>query len=294
MKATRFTTQGRVWVLVTALLAGLVAGTGGAGAALADTLLVTAPWTRLRAEPAEKARVLNVVYGNDSYTVLETKDGWARIRTRDKTLGWLAAADFVVVPADGSGIPKLPAGSVAETPGPLPPIPTGPRQPIRGGTALDNAEALQRLGYSDDARRRLVNLVLVQPSSEQAYRATRDLLVYYPLGRLPAYEQANAQSRDAAKEMGAAVLLEEGSALTREKRYRDAVTLYESLLRQNAKDGRAYLSLLDTLNAYLSDAAKAPGLDDLNFAVAALRRNYPDQPLPQAVQTRLGGDSKSK
>lgn len=43
-------------------------------------IVLSRPWARLRANPRETSRSVAIVYGNDVLTVLETKDGWSKVR----------------------------------------------------------------------------------------------------------------------------------------------------------------------------------------------------------------------
>lgn len=93
------------------LSVGLIIGLLTAGTVLAETAVVTKPWTRVRRSPSEKAGAVVIVYANDTLTVLSSSGGWVKVRTPNKTEGWVAASDI----ASGVG-PSMSSGSRPGTP----------------------------------------------------------------------------------------------------------------------------------------------------------------------------------
>jgi len=60
---------------------------------MAESVVVTKPWTRVRRAPSDKSGAMVIVYANDTLTVLGSSDGWTKIRTPSKVEGWVASSD---------------------------------------------------------------------------------------------------------------------------------------------------------------------------------------------------------
>jgi hypothetical protein len=299
------------------LAALLLAGGMAAGAALPDAVLpgaafaasaaaaegqivLSRPWARLRGKPAETARAVAIVYGNDVLTVLERKDGWTRVKAAEKAEGWLS-------PQDASGAPPPPKPAAPHSP-PAPPASAPPRGAAGSGPAAAAAlpplptrntrpastDSLRRLGYEEAARRKLTEVLLLERDTPAAYRATRDMLTYHPVGSLPPLQGNTVpkEDRDTARRLREAVLLAEGRTLDRDGKSWDAILLYESMDQSDPKDGRAHLALLDTLTRFMERSAKSPNMENLGLAASIYRKAFPDRALPAAVQARLKDEKK--
>jgi len=246
-----------------------------------DQIVLTRPWARLRSQPSESSRAVAIVYGNDVLKVLERKDGWIKVRGGAKAAGWLSPQDA----ADAGSAPPVAApqpGGGRSTSAVLPPLP-----PAAGNPA--NADTLRQMGYAEAARRKLTDILLAERDTPGAYRATRDMLMYHPVGDLPPLEGTTIppELRDQAHTLRTSVLLQEAQQLVTEGKPWDAVLLYQSMVQGEPDNGRAYLELLDLLTRVMQESAQSPNMDNLGLAVSIYRKLYPDLSLPPAVQARL-------
>jgi hypothetical protein len=269
-----------------------------AGTAVADTITITAPWTQVRRTPSMDGRAIDVVYGNDTFTVLESKDGWAKIRTRRKVEGWVLLND-VDQKAGGAApenVPPAPAGAPGgEKKADAAPAPTVPAPKNLQATTLSNATALAKLGYRDQAREKFTDLILRNPGSVEAYESTRQMLAFYPVAYLPPLKdgQVTSEGEGSIGKVLPAVLLQEAIALQSEKQHARSSRVYEFLLESDPGNGRAFLGLLDTLQGRMAEALQASREEDLAPAISSFRQHFPDLPLPGTVQQRLSQGKKS-
>jgi hypothetical protein len=294
---------------VVALLGLLLAGT-----AFADTITVSAPWTQVRRTPSLEGRAIDVVYGNDSFEVLESQGGWVKIRTARKVVGWIptspaeqaarktAPAETKAPAKDDKPDDQAPAGKkpAEKPPGDKPPgekkagaeSPGGP-QNLRA-TALTNGISLRQLGYGGQAREKFTGLMLSDPGSVEAYEATRQMLSYHLVGYLPPLQQGKVTEEGQALigTVTADVLLQEAIALQGEKQFAPAARVYQALLDQNPNNGRAFLGLLDTLGNAMADSLKNKKEQDLERQAATHKKYFPNSPLPEGVQQRLAQGGK--
>ncbi len=268
-------------------------------ASAADRLVLARPWARVYARPSEASRHIAIVYGNDVLPVLERKDGWVKVRAGAKTVGWLSPQDASATgapeagpPAQGSGaaMPPPAAGSAgttgmrADSGAALPALPAGSSNPA-------SADSLRRLGYDEAARRKLTQTLLTHRGDAEAYRATRDMLTYHPVGDLPPLQGDSVppKARDSARLLRESVLIEEAKALVREGKSWDAVLLYQTMVESDPKDGRAHVELLNLLTGFMVQVAKSPNMENLGLALSIYRKTYPDVPLPPEVEARVKG-----
>lgn len=261
-----------------------------AGTALAETVTISAPWTQVRRTPSMDGRAIDIVYGNDTFTVLEAKDGWARITTARKVTGWVLLNDVDrqaggTAPAKESAPETRQGASKADAA----PSPSAPAPKSLEETTLSNASALAKLGYRDQAREKFTDLILRDPASVEAYESTRQMLAFYPVGYLPPLK-GGAVSDEGKQALGpvlSAVLLQEAIALQPVNAARSG-RIYTYLLDRAPSDGRAFLGLMDTLKSQMADALKAGRDADLNAAAASWRQHFPGTPLPDDVQKQVG------
>jgi tetratricopeptide (TPR) repeat protein len=269
-----------------------------AGNALADTITITAPWTQVRRTPSMDGRAIDIVYGNDTFTVLESKDGWAKIRTLRKVVGWVLLNDADLHPGEtlpGESQPAPASAPGAEKKADAAPPPNAPPPRNLEATTLSNATALAKLGYRDQAREKFTDLILGNPGNVEAYESARQMLAYYPVGYLPPLKngQVTSEGQESIGKVLPAVLLQEAIALQSGKQYARASRVYEFLVERDGGNGRAFLGLLDTLQGRMADALKASQEAELGAAVASYRTHFPDQALPDAVQQHLSQAKKS-
>ncbi len=279
------------------LLALLLLGLFLAGSAFANTISITVPWTQVRRTPSMDGRAVDIAYGNDVFTVLEIKDGFAKIRTHRKIVGWVVLND-VDQQAGGEAPP-------AEQPAPAGKKPELQKAAASAGagaaagkdpraTALSNAISLRKVGYREQAREKFTDLILSEPGSPESYEATRQMLNFYLVGYLPPL-QKNGITPEGQKALGpvsADVLLQEAVALQGEVHFPQSARVYQYLLERDPENGRAFLGLLDTLQHAMTDAAKASQEVELAKAVATFRKFFPDNALPDAVQQHLSAAKK--
>jgi tetratricopeptide (TPR) repeat protein len=268
-----------------------------AGSAYADTVTITAPWTQVRRAPTMDGRAVDVVYGNDQFTVLESKDGWAKIRTQRKVTGWVLLNDAELKAGDAAPVnaQPAPAGEKKADAAPAPGAPTAPAPKNLQATTLSNATALAKLGYRDQAREKFTDLIQRNPGSVEAYESARQLLTFYPVGYLPPLKggEITAEGKASLATVLPAVLLQEGIALQSEKQFPRSSRVYSFLLERDPANGRAFLGLMDTLQSQMAVALKANQQADLEAAAAAYRQHFPAMPLPDDVQKRLDPSKKS-
>ncbi|MFI5400376.1 MAG: SH3 domain-containing protein [SAR324 cluster bacterium] len=290
------------WSLGCLLAALLLASPAVLAEGPVDQIVLSRPWARLRSEPAEASRAIAIVYGNDVLGVLERKDGWVKVETANRVRGWLSPQDAGSAPPAAQTAPS----AAAE------PAQNGAVAPIRGGNAARpgssialpslparntnpaSPDSLRRMGYEEAARRMLTETLLSERDTSAAYRATRDMLTYHPVGDLPPLQGARIPEdlRDEARRLRVSVLLEEGRALVREGKPWDAILLYQSLVQSEPDNGRAYLELLDLLTQYMQASAQSPAMENLGMAISIYRKAYPDLALPPAVEARMGDSKK--
>ncbi|HUJ75145.1 MAG TPA: SH3 domain-containing protein [bacterium] len=286
---------GRIGTGVAVCVLALAALLTGAGLAWAQTqtVVVIRNWARVHAAPRDSSRTVAIVYGNDVLQVLRTQEGWMLVRARGKVRGWISAQDVAqqeAQPATPPAVPPAPPTSdTAEQGNPALPMPPPDQMAKRMGTPVQSAESLQRLGYRDQAREKLVDVLSHERDTPTAYEATRALLAYYPVGTLPPLVNGKVPANAAidGRRLATTVLLEEAKLRVQHGDDLSAVSLVQQMLRLNPQDGQAYLGLLDTLNASMAHALTQPNLDNLGVAISIYRQYYPDLPLPIAVQERL-------
>src|SRR5579863_2135772 len=271
-----FSVQRMVLVLVALSLAVTFAWAQGAE----DRLVLTRPWAKLHSQPKDTSRAVTIVYGNDVLTVVEHKDGWLKVRSPAKVVGWLSPQDA----ADAGSAPAAPVRpapvDTRNTSAVLPPLP-----PAASGNPT-SADSLRRMGYDQAARRKLTDILLNEKNTPAAYRATREMLTYYPVGDLPPLtgNQIPPELRDTAASLRVSVLLQEAEELVREKKPWDAIFLYQGMLQGDMNSGRAYLALLDVLTQVMQVSAASSNMDNLGLAISIYRKTYPDLALPAGVQ----------
>jgi len=265
----------------------------------AEQLVLTRPWARVYARPSASSRHVAIVYGNDVLPVLERKDGWVKVRIGRKAVGWLSPQDASPTsmqeapapPAPPSSAPAsqalLAAGSAAKrtnTDAALAALPARPDKPA-------SADSLRQLGPEATARSKLTQVLLSHRDDVEAYRATRDMLTYHPVGVLPPLQGTAIpqQARETAQRLRVSVLIQEAQALVQDGKPWDAVHLYQSMVEGDPADGRAHLELLNLLTGIMAQAAKSSKLEDLGLAVSIYRKTYPGVPLPAEVEARVKG-----
>lgn len=275
-------------------LLGLLTALALAAPALADTITITAPWAQVRRSPSPDSRAMDLVYGNDTFEVLEAQGGWVKIRTARGVTGWIStsAGDIHAgsPPAERPATPGPPAErGPAAAPGA--PVSQDPR-----ATALSNGISLRQLGFREQARAKFTELMLGAPGSSEAYEATRQMLSYYLVGYLPPLQQGRITPEGQAEigRVSAAVLLQEAVALQGEKRFAEAARVYRFLLDADASNGRAFLGLLDALQGAMVEALKQKKEQDLAQHAAVFRKYFPAVPLPDDVQKRLAQAGKGE
>jgi len=263
-----------------------------AGTVFAETVTITVPWTQVRRTPSAEGRPIDVVYGNDSFEVLEAKDGWAKIRTPRKVTGWVpmdpaGQAARKTEPAARKAPPKVEKAGDKKTGAEPPGAPPEPHS--LKATALSNGISLRKLGYREQAREKFTALMLGDTGGVDAYEATRQMLSYYLVGYLPPLQQGKIteEGQAAIGTVAPAVLLQEAIALQNEKKFPASARIYQVLLDRNADNGRAFLGLLDALQNALRDDLKNKQEQDLDRQAAVFKKYFPDTPLPDGVQQRL-------
>lgn len=283
------------------LLAALLL-TGSLLFAADEQLVLGRPWARLRSRPSETSRAVAIVYGNDVLAVLERKDGWLKVSTAGKAVGWLSAADAADAGAPSAATPRPVAATGSVSPSPVPaaaaPSPGGrrptaatlPPLPPVGG-APTSADTLRRMGYGEAARRKLTDLLLRERDTPTAYSATREMLMYHPVGDLPPLQGGRIppDARASALQLRTSVLLQEAQTLVGEGKPWDGIFLYQALVQGEPDNGRAYLDLLDLLTGVMMQSVNSRNMENLGLAVSIYRSTYPDLPLPPAIQARVGG-----
>jgi uncharacterized protein YgiM (DUF1202 family) len=270
---------------IVALLCLLMAGT-----AFAETITITAPWTQVRRTPSAEGRAIDVVYGNDTFDVLETKDGWAKVQTPRKVTGWVptdpaAQAARKAPPSKTGGKEAKGADRKADS------DPSGvPASPNLKATALSNAISLRQLGYREQAREKFTAIILADPDSAESYEATRQMLSYYLVGYLPPLQQGKVteEGQSLIGSVYPAVLLQEAIALQGEKKYSQSARLYQVLVDRNPQDGRAFLGLLDTLQRAMAESLKNKKEQELSSQAATFKKYFPEIPLPEGVRLAQG------
>jgi hypothetical protein len=268
----------------------LLFGLLSAGTALAETVTISAAWTQVRRNPAANSRAIDIVYGNDTFTVLETKDGWAKITTARKATGWVPMDPAAQQPPRGKPAHAEPAGEkpVGEKPSDAKPLPAAPAAPSNlRATALSNAVSLRKLGYQEQAREKFTDLILSYPGTPEAYEATRQMLSFYLVGYLPplAGSKVTPEGQGFYPKVSADVLLQEAIALQGENKTVAAARVYQALVDQDPNNGRAFLGLLDTLQRSMADSVKNQKQQDLAAQVATFKKYFPNLPLPDGVKS---------
>jgi hypothetical protein len=263
-----------------------------AAAAAAETITITAPWTQVRRTPSPEGRAIDIVYGNDTFEVLESQSGWVKVRTARDVTGWVPADPAAQAIRSTAPAPRKPAA-----PAPAParsgeqkasaPAAATPKTPegLRAA-ALSNGISLRQLGYREQSREKFTELMLSHPGTAEAYEATRQMLSYYLVGYLPPLQQGKITEEGAANigPVSADVLLQEAIALQAEKHHARSARVYEALLVKNPGNGRAFLGLLDTLQKAMADSVKNKRQQDLDKQAATFKTYFPGLPLPEGVQ----------
>ena len=236
------------------------------GAAWATQITITTSWTRVRKNPSLQSSAVDIAYGNDTYTVLKTENNWVQIRTGQGAVGWIAPEAY------RSGEAHLLPNGVA-------------------ARELGQASALQRSGYTHQARDALIAILLRYGEQPEFYEATRRLLLIYDMPYLQPKDLAQVQLPDMleAHRRLPRLLAVVGMELNAEGRYREAAeTLQQSLqrdpTRQDVRD-----ALLSAVRQWMTNAEGENNDEELAVAVIAHQNYFPALELPRSVQMALTG-----
>ncbi len=234
------------------------------GAAWGESVTIHKGFAKVREKPSVKARPIDLVYGNDAMEVLEKTKGWFQVRTTAGRVGWISEHDLL------SGLDS--------------------RAFARPATkALMKATLLQRLGYRKQARRKLVQVIRRYPGTYEYYEAVRHMLYYHPAGKLakPETTEVGEEALARAGKLAVAILGKEGEKLIGEKRYLEAVSLYEGMQAGDTQQRAPLAGIHRALKLYLDATQTARNLENLGMAAVAYKKYFPTQPIPQRIAALL-------
>ena len=235
-----------------------------ATAVYGEPVMVVKSWAKIHQGPAAHTKPIALAFGNETLEVTERKGEWLRVRTGKGQVGWIAAANVL----GGSKRRKLLHDEAK---------------------ALAHATALQRLGYRDRAREKLLEIVLRYPDTLEFYEAVRHLLFYYPVGKLskPKGEKLSRAERDAANELADAVLLRRGRELVAGGHFLEGVSLFEAARLRDKSNRRALEAIHEALTRFMTSADAVTHKPELGLAVIAFRDYFPHLPLPSEIRVSL-------
>ena len=218
------------------------------GATLAETVIVTEPWVRVRSRPEPHAKAIGIVYGNDTLEVTGHSEGWFRIRTTRGIEGWIAAEDAYPV-----------TSSIA-------------------GKALAYAQHLEEMGRERSARTQYIEIIRRYRGSPQALQATRHMLNYHPVGDLPEIEtgEMSAGQKSALDKLVAMLLIAEGNARLDEGRYREAAVVFEDVRAGGRFNRTAMIGIGRALLGDLKIARETNDPQRIQAASTALKDYFPN------------------
>jgi hypothetical protein len=224
--------------------------------AYGETVIVNQPWVQIRSAPSPNGKPIALAYGNDSYAVLGEQGQWVRIRTARKVTGWLPRESVYLV-----------------------------TEPI-ARKSLAYAIQLKAEGKERQARAKLFEIMRRFPGTIQSYEATRHLLSYHPVGELPEPKDGRAEpkARAQAERFASWLMVEEGLQLIREKRYEEAVSMFEEARAR----GRLNLTAMDGIREALQndyrDAQAAGDQERAKVTMLALRSYFPEATSPETFR----------
>lgn len=219
-----------------------------AGLAQAQSIIVVSESAQVRAQPSAKSKAVGLVFGDETFDVLESRDGWFRIRNTQQVEGWVSVAD-----ADD------PARVVARAGEPR-------------STAYTRTRALQRVGNVEQARAGFVQVIRTYPDTYEFYQSLRHLARYHkvPAPPRPRQGRVTVAQLAVAHQAATAILGAEARALTAAGRLAEALQVLQAV---RAAAGEAYAvdaPMLAAIDA-LQKAAEAAGEGDIEDGAEALR-----------------------
>lgn len=219
-----------------------------AGLAQAQSIIVVSESAQVRAQPSAKSKAVGLVFGDETFDVLESKDGWFRIRNRQQVEGWVSVAD-----ADDPVRVVARAGE--------------PRS-----VAYTRARALQRVGNVEQARAGFVAVIQTYPDTYESYQSLRHLARYHKLQAPPKPMQGRVtvEQLAVAHRAAGAILGAEARALTAAGRLAESLRVLQSV-RTAAGEAYALDAPLMAAIDELKRAADKAGDDDVEDGADALR-----------------------
>ena len=216
--------------------------------ALAETVVVTESWVKLRGAPEPGAKAVGLVYGNDSYEVLDQEGEWYQVTIRGGQTGWLHGSTVYPV-----------------------------MEPIARKT-LDFATDLRTTGRRRQARAKLFEVMRRFPETIHGYEATRQLLTYHPVGSLPVPEDGEVpiEAREQARKFASWLMVEEGRLLIEEARYDEAVSMFEEARTLGRLNLSAMDGIREALQRQLQEALQAGAMERIRVVTLALRDYFPE------------------
>ena len=225
-------------------------------AARAESVNVIKPWVKVLAAPKTSAKPVALAYGNDNYEVIEDQGGWVKIRTRHKAAGWVSKDDVHAV------VDPIAARSLA--------------------FALE----LKNAGKEREARAKLFEVVTRFPGTFQSYEATRHLLTWHNVGQLPEPQDRKIAPKDKreAERLASWMMVLEGRAQIGEKRYPQAVAMFEEARKRGTLNRSAMDGIRAALQADHREANQAGDKPRAEMTLMALKSYFPTAEHPESFK----------
>lgn len=236
-------------------------------AAWGEYITISRNWTKVHEKPSSRSKPIDLLFGNATLKVLEKKNGWYLVETPKDREGWVYGGNVL------SGR-KQRSLKYPET------------------RALNNALAMQRMGYQQLGREKMIGIILTYPNTLEYYESVRHLLYFHQgVGRLskPIDDEVTSDQMDQAKTLIARLFFKEGEDRLREKLYLEAVSLFSMARLQGAGRTKVLKGIRKALMAFMNQAMAAKHTEDLGLAVTAYKNHFPAMPLPPRIHRRING-----
>jgi len=248
------------------LLLILIVGFWLTGTAFAETLTIVWASVKVLQEPKAGAKPIDLVFGNDKYSVLKRNTHWYQVQTFKKRVGWVPAS-AVNTGMEGRAF--------------LNPATKG----------LISGTTLQRLGFRDEATDKLFEVIRFYPNTLEFYEAVRHMLYYSNAGKLNPSDGVNPPDGgvEKAKKLLPKLVLDEGNRRLEMGNFEGAIPYFEERLKYRRNDHHSMKGIHKALVKMMEQELAQKNYTKLGLAVGIHQKYFPTEPLPKMVGDALHG-----